>query len=123
MKLSLARFEEGKWGSRGLWLIRELPGFYVSRYMGKWDIGCAGHIDSEIWRENTQKAWGKTWQPMKKLYTSLPERLQGDTLATKPPFGTRREALTALETELSKREREAGDQSEDEPSSLASTLL
>lgn len=118
MKITLKRWEDPdvpSRGSQGLWLIQEIPGFYLLRAFGTWRIECTyGHLwsetgnpkeDQKIYEQMSpgeqrlQQIWGFKYEPEKELLSSLPNQLTGQR------FKTRREAVDALAMALTEKPR------------------
>lgn len=92
-KLSLKRWP-GAQSSRGMWLVKELPGVIIISSRGQcglrgdWEIAPLRHevVGSSQW---SQATWGKNWE--------LSEKTQAAAQGIKRHYPTRRAALTALE--------------------------
>lgn len=121
MKLTLGRFEDDEWRlSRGMWLIKEIPGFYIEKGGAGWRLLCFAR-DSSQWKpqvtqipgpmeprdfnnhdcreaECILRAWGENFQPNTDLFLSLPPHLQRDK-----NFKTRRALLDTLENHLAQK--------------------
>ena len=108
MQLTLKRWEDSGFpgqGSRGFWLIEELPGFYVIKEFDQWYIECNqpkpdGETGSQEDNQKTyqqmepveqrlHEVWGRDYRPYTEVYRALPARLREG-------FRTRREAVEAL---------------------------
>lgn len=101
MHLSLARREDHQGSSSGYWLIRQLPGFLLSRsYDGEWRIAC-GSTERLRGERSAKAAWGLLWEPDLSLYAELKSPSRG--------YRTRAEALVALEAELAEQPETLGE--------------
>lgn len=117
MKLSLKRFDDERKSSRGIWLIKEIPGFFIVNGTGRWRLRCFAEYKYQGNPERTQlagpsiaadyqqdqspetqcvlKAWGNSWEPDTDLFLSLPPSLHWEK-----GFKTRRALLETLEIHL-----------------------
>lgn len=93
MRLSLARFNDDQGRSAGWWLVRQLPGTYLQRKEEGWlieQMSLTFTITNQGRSSQFAHVWGEHWE-----VHSLP----GYELM--PYYGSRGEALMALETAVS----------------------
>lgn len=119
MQLTLKRWDDPDFprqGSKGFWLIEELPGFYVMKEFDRWYIECnnpkpdgeAGgpeddqktYEEMEPVEKRLQDVWGRDYRPYIEVYQALPMRVRQG-------FRTRREAIDALAAAVTEPSRPA----------------
>lgn len=90
MVLSCARWNDEDGETAGYWLVRQLPGFCIERSRDGWKIFCG---DDYIRNQgpDSDRVWGKGWEPSYGLYHLLPDRLLNH-------YPTRSVALFELES-------------------------
>lgn len=89
MELTVARWDDEDGECAGYWLVRQLPGFCIERDSKGWKIFCGDNYIRHQ-GQDSDRVWGKDWEPSYSLYHLLPACLTEH-------FPTRSAALFALE--------------------------
>lgn len=93
-QLTLARFPGTSGDSRGSWLVKQMPGFYIQHCRRGWSLRFADHVLRG--KKAPNLTWGKGWNPRRDIHTRI-----GLTPAWESYYPTRTQALMALQSFIS----------------------